>query len=408
MTVASVSDPSLFFDRGVEFVERSHLPSFTASDSRARIVGEWVEFCQDCGLSVPNTTGNRWVPRLVGLVRDGSFEVYDIELPGLLGTRVELLSEMLLTSRRAMSESTVEVRPGVFRVVLNFTELAEVLSFNPALIPTSADEVYLGQTSLGGPLVWDLLDKYHGLIVGQSGGGKTEAAAMALMQLHLKGWELVILTPTHDDPAFNVFAELGHTVIAGAEPSDIAAARVVMEEQMSQVPVRERAKAAAGHDWFQGRPSILVVDESGDFLEDRKWEPGQVRDDKQAIRVNTDFRARRGRKIRQHLLILVQEPYAHNFGTPETLRQLSFRLAVTGLEQAFQPIVFQRSTEHIPPNVRRVLSNPRTPKGRGVSRGAKPTAGDSFSVVDDIPVQVAWCPKEQRTALLTQPTAVAA
>ena len=388
------------FDRGEEFVAHAHLASHRVTDPGRRVDAEWVEFCQDTGLSIANLDGNRWLPRLVGFRRDRHFEVFDVEVPGLLGKRVELLSDMLLTTRYAMSESTVELRPGVVRVVLNFLELPDVLPFDMARVPESPDRVYFGRTGLGGDLVWDLRDKYHGLIVGESGGGKTEAAATALMQLHLKGWELVIFTPTTDDAAFGVFADLGHTVVAGAEPDHIAAARQVMEDQLAQVPVRERAKASSGDDWYGGRPSMLVIDESGDFLEDRKWEDPEVRQAKQMLRVGTDLRARRGRKIRHHLLILTQEPYVHNFGTPETLRQLTFRLAVTGLEQTFQPIVFQRSGDMVAPNVRRVLSNPRTPKGRGVSRGGRPTGDDEYSTVDDIPVQVAWCPKEHRTAIL--------
>lgn len=388
------------FDRGREFVGHQHLSSCQVTESARRADAEWAEFCQDTGLSIANLDGNRWLPRLVAFRRDRHFEVYDIEVPGLLGKRVELLAEMLLTCRYAMSESTVELRPGVVRVVLNFLELPDVLPFDVTRIPESPDEVYFGRNGLGGDLVWDLRDKYHGLVVGESGGGKTEAAAIALLQLHLKGWELVIFTPTTDDTAFGVFADLGHTVVAGAEPEHIHAAREVMEGQVGQVPDRERARAASGDDWFGGRPSLLVIDESGDFLEDRKWEPSEVRQDKQLLRAGTDLRARRGRKIRQHLLVLTQEPYVHNFGTPETLRQLTFRLAVTGLEQTFQPIVFQRTGDSVAPNVRRVLSNPRSPKGRGISRGGRPTGDDEYSVVDDVPVQVAWCPKETRAALL--------
>lgn len=392
--------PPRFFDRGDEFVHHAHLPSEQRTDPDGRLIAEWSEFCQDTGLAIGNTAGNRWVPRLVDLRRDGHFEVYDIAVPGLLGKRVELLSEMLLTSRRALSESTIELRPGVVRVVLNFLELPEALAFDPAAIPTSPDQVYFGATALGGELVWDFRDKYHGLIVGESGGGKTEAAALALMQLHLKGWELIILTPTTDDTAFQPFAELGHTVIAGADPEHIAAARTALESEVAQVPERERARATAGADWYEGQPSLLVIDESGDFLEDRKWEPTEVRQDKQLLRAATDQRARRGRKIRQHLLVLTQEPYVHNFGTPETLRQLSFRLAVTGLEQTFQPVVFQRSGEHVAANVRRVLSDPQSPKGRGVARGGLRTGDDEYSIVDEVPVQVAWCPTERRSRLL--------
>ena len=362
----------VLFDRGLEFIAHQHLPSDRVTDPDRWVDAEWAEFCQDTGLSIANLDGNRWLPRLVDFRRDRHFEVYDIEVPGLLGKRVELLSEMLLTTRFAMSESTVELRPGVVRVVLNFLELPDVLPFDVARIPGSPDQVYFGRTGLGGDLVWDLTDKFHGLIVGESGGGKTEAAATALMQLHLKGWELIIFTPTTDDAAFGVFAALGHTVCAGTDPDHIAASRQVMEEQLDQVPVRERAKAEAGDDVYQGQPSLLVIDESGDLLEDRKWEPAEIREAKQVLRVGTDLRARRGRKIRHHVLVLTQEPYVHNFGTPETLRQLTFRLAVTGLEQTFQPIVFQRTGDTVASNVRRVLSNPRTPKGRGDLTGWPP------------------------------------
>ena len=392
--------PGRLFDRGDEFISHAHLPSRQIGDEHRRLLAEWAEFCQDCGLAIVNTDGNRWVPRLVNLRRDRHFEIYDVAVPALLGKRVELLSEMLLTSRRAHSESTVEIQPGVVRVVLNFLALPDVLAFDPASIPDSPDQVYFGTTALGGDLVWDLRHKYHGLIVGESGGGKTEAAALALAQLHLKGWELIVLTPTTDDTAFQVFADLGHTVIAGAEPEHIAAARSVLEAQQAQVGQRERARAATGNGWYQGRPSMLAIDESGDFLEDRKWEPPEVRADKQILRAATDQRARRGRKIRQHLLVLTQEGYVHNFGTPETLRQLTFRLAVTGLEQTFQPIIFQRSGDHASPNVRRVLSNPQSPKGRGIARGGLRQGDDIYSVVDEIPVQVAWCPTDQRAALL--------
>jgi hypothetical protein len=389
-----------FFDRGDEFVHHAHLYSGQRADPLGRLKAEWSEFCQDTGLAIGNTEGNRWVPRLIDLRRDQHFEIYDVAMPGLLGKRIELLSEMLLTCRHAVSESTVELRPGVVRVVLNFLELPARLPFNRAHIPVSSDQVYFGSTALGSDLVWDFRDKYHGLIVGESGGGKTEAAALALMQLHLKGWELVILTPTTDDIAFQVFANLGHTVIAGAEPDHIAAARAAIEDQVAQVPERERTRAAEGHDWYEGQPSLLVIDESGDFLEDRKWESAEVRQDKQILRAGADQRARRGRKIRQHLLVLTQEPYVHNFGTPETLRQLSFRLAVTGLEQIFQPVVFQRSGDSTAANVRRVLSDPQSPKGRGIARGGYQTGNSDYSVVDEVPVQVAWCPAEQRARLL--------
>ena len=298
-----------------------------------------------------------------------------------------------------MSESTVELRAGVVRVVLNFTELPGLLAFDPALIPDSPDEVYFGTTSLGDGLVWDLRDKYHGLIVGESGSGKTEAAALALTQFHLKGWELIILTPTVDDLAFQAFADTGHTVIAGAEPEHIEAARVVAQAQLDQVAVRERAKAACGDEWYQGQPSLLVIDESGDFLEDRKHDAKQVREDKAVIRQAADMRARRGRKIRQHLLVLTQEPYIHNFGTPETLRQLSFRLAVTTLDRVFHNTVFQPSGDKPNPNIARVLSNPVTPKGRGIARGTKPATGLA-GLVNETTVQVAWCPPDERRHLL--------
>ncbi len=62
-------------------------------------------------------------------------------------------------------------------------------------------------------------------------------------------------------------------VVAGAEAEHIHTARLALEDQLSQVPEREKTRAANGEAVFRGRPSMLVIDESGDFLEDRKWEP---------------------------------------------------------------------------------------------------------------------------------------
>lgn len=399
--------PVQFFDRGIEFVAGLHLPASRTAvvDDRSRVLVEWPEFCLDVGLAVGNTEGNKWVPRLVDWYRSDGFEVFEVEMRGRFAKHVELLAEVLLSCRAAMSESTIEVRPGVVRVVLNHTELRDVLRFDQARIPLSSDEVYLGQTSLGGPLVWDLRDKYHGVIVGEAGSGKTEAAALVLTQLHLKGWGLTILTPTVNDSAFQAFADVGHAVIAGADPIDIAAARKTAECLLAEMIERERSRGQAGDDWYSGQPQIVGVDESGDWLEDRKEDPNQVRRDKAVIRRVMDLIARRGRKVRMHLLVLTQEPYIHNFGTPETLRQLSFRLAITKLDRIFHGTIFQPSGEKISPNVARVLSNPMTPKGRGIARGYKPTTSVFGAPVDDIPVQVAWCPADHRAVLLAPPDA---
>ena len=403
MTVSGV-----FFDRGHEFVAHAHLPSEMITDPDEGLRAEWYEFCQDTGLATPNHAGHRWVPRLASFRRDRHFEIYDVELPGLLGVpaRVAMLSEMLLSCRHAASEATTEIQPGVVRVVLNFMELPEELAFDPARIPDSPDEVYLGQTGLGGDLVWDTRSKAHGLIIGENGGGKSDTMATLLMQLHWKGWEITVLTPTTDDTTFQPFADLGHTVIAGSEPEDIAAMAAVVAEQTAQLSQRERIRAAAGTDWYEGPPSILLVDESGDVLADRKWDDPKTRENKGVCRAGVDLRARRGRKTRQHSLLGTQEGYVHSFGTPETLRQLKFRLAVTGLSDTFQPTIFERSGDQVSPAVRRVLSNPSTPKGRGVARGVRPSGDEAYAALDDLTVQVAYCPSVERERLLgtTRPT----
>ncbi len=391
---------SWFFDRGDE-LDPATRPPVDRVGGDARVWSEWPEFCQDVGLSVPTTMNTRWTPRLVDWSRtsDG-FEIFEVEMTGRLSDFGDLLGDVLLSCRHAATVTTMTVRPGVVRAVLNHTELPLALPFDAGLIPDSPDEFYLGSTGFGSDLIWDTRDKYHGLIVGESGSGKTEAAALVLLQAHLKGWKLIILTPTTDDPAFQLFADAGHTLIAGAEPSHLASARRAIESELADVPHREAVKAAAGDDWFQGQPVLLVVDESGDFLEDRKHDTTRVREDKAVIRSGVDLRARRGRKIRHHLLVLTQEPYAHNFGTPETLRQLSFRLAVTKLDRVFQPVIFQPAGDKLDSNVPRILSDPLTPKGRGIARGFKTGTGPSPITAAEIPVQVAWCPKEQRAALI--------
>lgn len=393
------------FDLGDEFVPHQHLTGIptrrrTWGSCREQMFGEWPEFCQDVGLAITNTRENKLIPRLIDWHRDGHFEVFDVEMCGRFVERIDLLGEVLLSSRHAMSESTIEVRPGVVRVVLNYLELPVRLPFTPDRMPSSRDRVYLGHTTAGEDLVWDLTENAHGLIVGANGSGKSEAAALVLTQLHLKGWDLLILTPTTDDTTFQGFTEAGHTVIAGATETHFIAARDAVLQRQHQVTVREGERAAAGDDWYQGTPSMIAIDECGDWLVVRKTDSDVIRECKQTIQAVVDQRARRGRKIRDHLLLFTQEPYVANFGTPETLRQLLFRLAVTALDRTFHPIVFQPSGDTVSPNVRRVLSNPRSPKGRGISRGGHRTNNNEYAIVDDVPTQVAWLPKEQRLQLL--------
>ena len=361
-------------------------------------------FRQTCvetpGLHIKSGDGQFFIPKCTAWKRDGHYETVTVEMKGRFAEQVDMLGSLLLTSMGAQTQTAVQNRPGEFTFILNHKQLPTNLPLDLDAIPESPDQVYFGETSSGAPLVWDTTQNAHGLIVGENGSGKSEAAALALMQFHLKGWELLIITPTTDDVTFAMFKELGHTVIAGAEPEHFEEARAITEQWFADRTDRERERADCGDDWYQGRPRLMAIDECGDYL---NIQPAVLKMcaegealARRSISKTVDNRARRGRKIRDHVLLFTQEPYVHNFGTPETFRQLSFRLAVTSLDRTFQPVVFQGPS--VPANVPRVLSGD-SPKGRAISRGGKRMGDGIYDAVDDVPLQIAYCPKEQRAAI---------
>ena len=398
------------FNTGKKYV-RSQMSSVPDSATEEqRVFGEWPTWCEKMKTVLEGKSGEFETPELNRWYRDGDREYFEVTLHGQFNHAnvPPAMSSWLASSRGAEGHVFARTSNAGLTVALNHHQLPDMLEFEPDKIPTSDDEVYLGELSEGSDLVWDTRTQANGLSVGKNGSGKSETVATILMQLHLKGWELIIATPTRNDTTYKMFEKLGHTVVYGANDDDLTRLAEIVQGQNAEFDRREEERGNFEEDWWgdgdhewQGRKVMLVFEECGEYVFPQKKTDSEIAfQAKSFLQVSLEKRVRRGRKVRLHSLLVTQTPYVDHVGGGYTLSQIGFAVAHRSLPVTFQAIVFpviEKGSEGNPA-ISRVLSDPQTPPGRGVARGGLPPEG-AFSVVDDTPMQLAYCPREQREEL---------
>jgi hypothetical protein len=391
---------------------------------------EWPDWCSRMKKVLPAERGTFYVPPLLRWWKDEDRQVeyFDIGLPGAFDAqqpRTEI-PDFLKSSKGAEAQVTLMAPPEqvapllrerglgdmpVMRVVLSYFRLPELEIFDLTRVPSSADQFYLGRLSEGSDLIWDTsVENPHALLVGKTRSGKSETAAAIAAQAWKKGWRIVIISPTVDDPTFLKFAELcPEDVVLGSTDEDYKRAAAVWQSLDEEMHRREGEKAQHrcntwgmerdGVQWI-GRPTLIITDECGDFFEpDGAVDSEVALECKKQIRALHAKHAAKGAKVRHHLIDMTQNPNVDAVGGGKALRNMGLVVAVRALASTWFPVVFENSTSTAIPAV---LSNPATKRGRAVARGAKPPDNEFGGVVDDTPVQLAYFEQEAREAWLDE------
>ncbi len=409
---------------------------------------EWPIFCHKMKKKIDDEQGRYYVPPLLAWAKDDekAMESYTVGLPAAFDTPIIQMeiSEYLRSTMGATEVATVPVKNGhaaalleangfqpmtVVRIVLSFFDLPSPvkgdpstwLRFDPANVPASDDQVYFGTLSEGSDLIWDTRGASpHALSCGGTGSGKSEAVALGLMQLHHKGWHLIILSPDEGDTTYKEFADLGHDVVMGSELQHYEQARDLFAQLVEEeMPARGRERGEQSVNVWGDRPDdnpdyqwrgarhgkkiMVVAEECGDWFNPGPGDTPEEVEIKQYLAVCQIAFTKKGRKYRIHEWNVTQQPYVAMFGGKsggEALRNIGFRLAVRTLDKTFLDIVFPNTQS---PAVQRVMLDPTTPQGRAICRGAEAPDNEFGGQTNDTPVQCAFVTPEERAAYLARP-----
>ena len=401
---------------------QAHYPQAGATRKEIQM-WRWPVFCHESQLSVPvkGREGRVRVAPLLDYTEDDLFARYTIGIPsvftqdGFRSNLVERLTGSVPWKNPVLGYPRSDEGYDVMTVSYAKFELPDYLEFDPSMVEGfGSDVVYLGVMVEGSPLLWDLTDHPHGLFCGATGSGKTIAAKLALAQLLREGWEVRVATPTEKDATFAGFE--GHPNFRGFYGSspdalvELARELVGEDEEMSrreeemgevaQAEVQAGRKGVtcwgdpAGSDrepygWL-GRKSFWFVDEYTDLIIAEPDDEKEVVAAKKVIQTKLRKRVLRGRKVRQHTGIAVQQPDVAAFGEGATggrvLRNLDFRLAVTSLSRQFAQVVFDGTeSESV-----KMLWRGGNPKGRGIARGAVVPDNEFGTTTNDGAVQIPY------------------
>jgi hypothetical protein len=395
------------FDAG----ERVALGSVRGGASEfERIKAEWPLWCERMGLArvLPDRTVE--VPRLLGWSSDGVMERWRVGVPGRFGDPGErspkaMLPHFLVASRPgAVAGHGVETSPGVLEVVVSRWSLPEEFGFDPSSIPTDPQRVFLGVLMDGSPAVWDLAVEPHGLITGQTGSGKSEAAAMLLAQWFVKGWRVVVMTPKLLDPILTPYAA-HHQVLTGITDDDLAACVEVWDQLRIDRTHRQKLQAEHGVRRWADMPAevlaeypllAVVWDESRSFFMSHPGETQERKKLKASCLAAWNELVQEGRSAGHHGLIVTQSANVESLGGGFAAEQLGMVCAVRSLPRKWWPVVFPETTADVS-----LLANPVTKPGRAVARGlATPETLFGAVAVNDAPMQLPLMDDATRDGLL--------
>jgi S-DNA-T family DNA segregation ATPase FtsK/SpoIIIE len=180
--------------------------------------------------------------------------------------------------------------------------------------------LHLGEVGVeGSPAAWDPSSRPHGLIVGETGAGKTHLARQVIEQAAEHGPVWVADGKGGGDFAHSPATELG------LGPSETIALldRAADEVDKRMVVVRE-----AGDRVSREPPMLCVIDELAAVQLRRRGEDAKAsRDRKEQLQGALGEIALTGRSARVHLLVLLQRPDAD--ALPGAVRdQLGLRVAL--------------------------------------------------------------------------------
>lgn len=428
----------------VDWREQRRAP---ASASRAdRIAIEWPLICRALKCFKPSDDDSKnlaLIPPLLDYWRDGDIEYFDVAVPAIFVTAdqtinnsnpMAMLPSRLCAAHGAQADqsiflaSTSDLRPQgqarcaelfgnvevpVRRLALSYFSLPTDLWFDPAKMPASPVQFYLGLLSDGSDAIWDAEENPHACIAGATGSGKTTSAEPVFLQHHLRGGELHLYTAKIGDPVMARFARFPqHTVLAGLRGNtlteDLEAVRDDLREVRAEVERRQEIRAAHGVDWWRLVPDehrdaptkLVVFDESKSFfpVKDRAEEPEIVHLRREIV-AEVDNLAQIARQEDVFVIIMTQSPYAETLGTGFIRDQIHLWWTIRKLSANWLSTAYGQS-ESINP---KKLVDGRLPRGRAVVRGV--TAPDNpfgDEAVRDGLMQSTRVSDEVREAMLSQ------
>lgn len=394
------------FDLGHRVLTAAPVHSFVGGD---RVFAEWPLFCKRVGFALPVGPSEVETPRLVGWSREGDFEVWTIELPGRFndsgsGAPREAIPGLLLASRRgAQAVHGHQPGPAVLEVVVSYRRWPRLLRLHPGGCPGDRLRVLVGQVVDGAPALWDLKTHPHGLIVGQTNSGKSEAARMLIAQLRRKKFRVSVFTPKLGDPVLADVVDVGD-FISGSDLETLQRVADFLTEAREDITIREALMAEHGVKTWSEMPGEVQVElplRLFVFDETRFWfvpdgDSKEVTELKKIIAARWRFLVQAGRSAGHHGLALTQSPEVDALGGGFAARQLGMRLAIRSLDSTFYAKVFPHSVADLS-----LLSNGATPPGRAIGRGLiAPETRFGTSDVQDAPLQVAFLDREGASAFI--------
>lgn len=109
----------------------------------------------------------------------------------------EIAEQLKIVSENAVRASWEPgTRPDSIRVTTHIEDLPTMVEPDLEMIGKgSEDHAWLGVNSAGEPLVWDFSAAVHGLVTGETGGGKGILARLLLVHARLHGWKIRVVDP---------------------------------------------------------------------------------------------------------------------------------------------------------------------------------------------------------------------
>lgn len=393
------------FDLGELWDPNSIKPTGLRFGADVELVRGWFPFfCHNSNFCFPNPDDHRlWIPKLTKWERDGSLEIFEIEMRGRFVEMAPKLAKALMTIRRGkrMVETLVDDDPGHIRLLINKAVPPAKAPLDFDKMAKTSEKLYLGPSGVGVDAEWDPTMTPHFLFTGMTGSGKTATACHLLMQVHDTGGRIVVGTPTAVDANFSMFKDLGHTVICGEGAASLREMRKAFQLVAREIGRREKVMGEAGRVVWPGGYIMIVLDEPRFILSDKESDTEEMKKDRAIIWEVIELLALRGRKTKANLGILTQELYAKDFGgTLEVLKQLGLRLAFSGMSSTSITAMFGKMNEQARRPFEQVLGPAASsPPGRGIGIGLVQPGGYWANFpVNATPMQAAFAEKNERRA----------